>query len=128
VEFLERNTTPNSEQYVQKFRKLKQRIRRVRQNGNESSSCMITPDQTPVCAQGYLAILEWTVLPHFPIQADLATFDFHFRGLLKDALRGRRFATDDELKHSVPQKLRSFSKGIYATVSQRLTRRWKKCR
>jgi hypothetical protein len=34
---------------------------------------------------------------------------------LRDALRGRRFADDDELKHSVRDELRRFSKELYVT-------------
>jgi hypothetical protein len=46
---------------------------------------------------------------------------------LKDALRGRRFADNDELKHSVRDELRRFSEELYTTGIQRLTQRWKKC-
>ncbi|GFG40768.1 hypothetical protein Cfor_06046, partial [Coptotermes formosanus] len=42
----------------------------------------------------------------------------------KDALRGHRFAEDDELKHSVREQLRSFSKEFYATGIRRLTQRY----
>ena len=66
---------------------------------------MIMPDRTPVCARGYLATLEWTVLPHFRYSPDVAHFDFRLLGLLKDAIRGRSFAKDDKLKHSVHEKL-----------------------
>jgi histone-lysine N-methyltransferase SETMAR len=71
--------------------------------------------------------MGWTVLPHPLYSPDLAPSDFHLFGLLKDSLRGRRFADDDELKHSVREELRRFSKELYATGIQRLTQRWKKC-
>jgi hypothetical protein len=73
---------------------------------------MIKPDRTPVCAQGYLATLEWTVLPHFSYSLDLAPFNFHLLGRLKDELQGRRFAKDDELKHSVHEKFDASTKGF----------------
>jgi hypothetical protein len=71
--------------------------------------------------------MGWTVLPCPPFTPDLATSDFHIFGPLKDALRGRRFADDDELKHSVRDDLRRFSKELYTTGIQRLTQRYKKC-
>jgi histone-lysine N-methyltransferase SETMAR len=71
--------------------------------------------------------MGWTVLPRPLYSPDLTPSDFHIFGPLKDALRGRRFADDDELKHSVREELRRFSKEFYATGIQRLTQRWKKC-
>jgi histone-lysine N-methyltransferase SETMAR len=71
--------------------------------------------------------MGWTVLPHPPYSPDLAPSDFHLFGPLKDALRGRRFADDEELKHSMPEELRHFSKDFYVTSIQRLTQRQKKC-
>jgi histone-lysine N-methyltransferase SETMAR len=73
-----------------------------------------------------IATIGWTVLSHPPYSPDLAPSDFHLFVLLKDALRGRRFADDDELKHSVSEELRRFSKEFYATGIQHLTQRWGK--
>jgi hypothetical protein len=42
--------------------------------------------------------LNWEVLEHPAHSADLAPSDFHLFGPLKDALRGHRFANDDEVK------------------------------
>jgi hypothetical protein len=57
--------------------------------------------------------------PRPPDSLDLAPSDFHLAGLLKDPLRGRRFA-DDELKLSVREQLRRFGE-VYATGIQRPT-------
>jgi hypothetical protein len=43
-----------------------------------------------------------------------------------DALRGRRFAEDDETKHNVREEHRRFNKDIYVTVMQRLRQTSKK--
>jgi len=53
--------------------------------------------------------LEVESSPHPPFSPDMASFSFHLFGPMKDALRGRRFAGDDELKHSVRENLRRFS-------------------
>ena len=68
-----------------------------------------------------------TVLSHLPYSPDLTPYDFHLFGPLKDALRGRRFADIDDLKYSVHEELRRFSKELYATGLQHLTQRTKKC-
>ena len=73
------------------------------------------------------ATMGWTVLPHPPYSPDLAPYDFHLFGPLKDVLRGRRFADIDDLKYSVREELRRFSKELYATGLQHLTQRTKKC-
>jgi hypothetical protein len=73
------------------------------------------------------ATMWWTVLPHPPYSPDLASYDFHLFGPLKDALRGSRFADIDDLKYSVREELRRFSKELYATGLQRLTQRMKRC-
>jgi hypothetical protein len=62
----------------------------------------------------------WTFFPHPSYSHDLAPSDFHLFGALKDAVRGRRFAEDGEMKHNVREEHRRFSKDIYATVMQRL--------
>jgi len=48
-------------------------------------------------------------------------------GPLKDALRRRLPADDDEAKHSLSDEVRRFSKEFDATGLQRLIPRWKKC-
>jgi histone-lysine N-methyltransferase SETMAR len=71
-----------------------------------------------------VATVGWAVISLTPYGPDLAPSNFHLFGHLKDALRGRRFADDDdELKHSVREELRRFSKEFYATGIQRLTER-----
>ena len=61
--------------------------------------------------------LNWEVLEHPAYRPDLASSDFYLFGPLKNAVRGGRFAADDEVKEAVHYWLRSqphtfFSKGI----------------
>ena len=61
--------------------------------------------------------LNWEVLEHPAYSPDLAPSDFHLFGHLKNALRGHRFAADDEVKEVVHDWLRSqpqtfFSNGL----------------
>jgi hypothetical protein len=51
----------------------------------------------------------------FPLPPELAPSDFHIFASMKVPLRGRRFAEDDHLQHSVHQNLRHFSQEFDAT-------------
>jgi hypothetical protein len=46
---------------------------------------------------------------------------------MKDALRGRRFVEDDQLKHSVRQDLRHFSQEFEATGIHHFMQSCKNC-
>ena len=82
--------------------KSKQQIRRIRPNRNEYSH-------------------------HRSYSPNLALSDFHIFGLLKDALQGRRFVVDDELKQGVREEFRRFSKEFHASGIKRLTERLNVC-
>jgi hypothetical protein len=44
--------------------------------------------------------MGWTFLPHSAYRQDLPPSDYHLFGTITDALRGRHFADDSELKQS----------------------------
>jgi len=50
--------------------------------------------------------LKFEVLAHPPYNPELAPSDYHLFGPLKEALRGRRFTADQELKEAVHEILR----------------------
>jgi transposase len=54
--------------------------------------------------------LKFEFLPESPYSPDPVPSDCHMFGLLKGALRGRRFASDDEVKDAMRMWLRSQSK------------------
>jgi hypothetical protein len=64
---------------------------------------------------------------HRPYSNNLAPFDFHIFGPLKDVLRGQRFVDNYELEHGVREELRRFSKEFHATDIERLTQRRNMC-
>ena len=51
--------------------------------------------------------LKFKILPHPPYNPDIAPSDYHMFGPLKEALHGRRFASEDEVKDAVHVWLRS---------------------
>ena len=61
------------------------------------------------------------------LQPDLAPSDFHLFGPLKNALRGRRFAADDEVKEAVHDWLRSQPQTFFSNGIEKLTDHWAKC-
>ena len=65
----------------------------------------------------------WTFLSHPFYSPDLAPSNFHLFGALKDALRGRRFADDDEIWHNLREEHRRFSKDANVMLRLRQTRK-----
>jgi hypothetical protein len=59
-------------------------------------------DHTSLKIQKAITKLGWTVLPHPPQGPDLAPSDCHLFG----AIRGKRFASDDEVVQDVKKSLR----------------------
>jgi len=71
--------------------------------------------------------LNWDVLEHSAYSPDLAPSDFHLFRPLKNALRGRRFAADDEVKEAVQDWLRRQPQTFFSNGIKKLTDRWAKC-
>ena len=70
--------------------------------------------------------LKWEAMEHPAYSPDLAPSDFHLFGLLKDALRGRRFSCGD-VKAVVHQWLCAQPKTFFADGIKKLVGRWEKC-
>jgi hypothetical protein len=68
-----------------------------------------------------------TVPLYCPYSADLTFADSHLVGPLGNAFRERLFAVGDDLKHSVREELRRFSKGYYAKGIYPIIQRWENC-
>ena len=71
--------------------------------------------------------LKWEAMEHPAYSPDLAPSDFHLFGLLKNALVGRRFSGDDDVKAAVHQWLRTQPKTFFAHGIKKLGGRWEKC-
>jgi histone-lysine N-methyltransferase SETMAR len=71
--------------------------------------------------------LGFEVLEHPAYSPDLAPCDYHLFGPLKDALRGRRFSTDKEVREAVHKWLRDQPKTFIVLGIRKLVDRWTKC-
>jgi hypothetical protein len=60
--------------------------------------------------------LNWEVLEHPAHSSELAPSDFHLFGPLKNALRGHRFADDDEMKEAVHDWLRNQTQDFHMAL------------
>jgi len=65
-------------------------------------------------------------MEHPPYSLDLAPPDFHPSGPLKEALSGRQFSCDDDVKAAVHQWLRAQPKTFFADGIKNLVGRWEK--
>ncbi|PNF22656.1 hypothetical protein B7P43_G07101 [Cryptotermes secundus] len=73
---------------------------------------------------GTINHLGFEVLEHPAYSPDLAPSDCHLFGPLKDALRGRRFSTDEE---AVQKRLRDQTNSFFLEGIRKLVERWTKC-
>jgi len=71
--------------------------------------------------------MNWEVLEHPAHNPDLAPFDFHLFGPLKNTLRGRKFADDDDVKGAVNDWLRNQTKNFFSGGIKKFTDFWAKC-
>ena len=70
----------------------------------------------------YLASLGWTVVPHPPYSPDLASCDFFLFLTMKKTLKGKRYATVEEVKTASQEALNN----IKLQQFQRCFTQWEK--
>jgi histone-lysine N-methyltransferase SETMAR len=73
-----------------------------------------------------MGVVTWAVLLHPPYSPGLASSDFPLFGPLKDAVRGRRFESDDDVVCTVRTLLRQQDKEWYQSCIHALVPRWRK--
>jgi len=63
------------------------------------------PAHTALSVTRYLASPGWTIVPHPPYSPDLAPCDFFLFPTMKKTLKGKRFATVEEMKTASQEAL-----------------------
>jgi len=109
---------------------LKPAIRTKRQ-GLLSSGVLLLHDNTHPHTAIYtlqtLVKLGFTVLEHPAYSPDLTPSDYHLFGPLKEALRGRQFTSDEEVKEAVHEWLAAQPKTFFSEGIEMLLECWNKC-
>ena len=102
TEFLTKGSMVNSNSYYATLRSLKQRIRKIRPEGNVF--LLHHDNARPHCSTQTLAAvtsLKFTLVPHPPYSPDLAPSDFWLFPKLKEMLKGQHFPSDAEVEKTV---------------------------
>ena len=129
--YQERGTTVTSATYCDMLqRKVKPAIRSKRRGKLSKEILLLHKNARPHTAARTvetLKKLKWEAMEHPAYSPDLAPSDFHLFGPLKNALRGRRFSCDDDVKAAVHQWLRAQPKTFFVDDIKKLVGRWEKC-
>jgi hypothetical protein len=128
--YLERRTTVTIATYFDMLRGgLKPKIR-SKKRGRLSESVLLHDNALPHTAARTLETfkkLKWEVVEYPAHSPDFAASDFHLFRHLVEALRGRRFRCDKEVKNAVHQWLRAQPNNFYYDGIKQLVGRWEKC-
>jgi histone-lysine N-methyltransferase SETMAR len=130
--YMPRGLTINSESYCDLFQNHFKPSIRSKRRGLLCSGVLLQHDNarphTALATAKKITDLRLECIPHPAYSPNLAPSDFHVFGPLEEALGGKKFSTDDEIKEAVHRWLRSqseeffFSRGIQALV-----KRWHTC-
>ena len=128
MEFLEHGSTVNSDRYIETLRKLRARLTRVRPGKNVILHHDNARPHTSRQTQDAMKSLRFhETLPHPSYSPDLAPSDFYLFPKLKNYLKGKRFADDDEVQEDVRRWFRGKPHEFFADGMRQLIRRWRIC-
>ncbi|UYV80186.1 hypothetical protein LAZ67_18001955 [Cordylochernes scorpioides] len=129
-EFLPQGRTVNKKYYLQVMRNLREAIRQKRPDlwKNKIGFCItITPLLTHRClCANFLAQNNTLMMPQPPYSPDLAPCDFFLFPKLKRPMKGRRYATLDEIKTASKEELKNILKNDFLKCFEDWKNRWHK--
>jgi hypothetical protein len=82
---------------------------------------------TAAVTTGTVEEVRWEVLPHPAFSRDLAPRDFHLFDSIREALGGKRYRADDEVKLFVQQWVDEQSQTFFERDLTKLSERWRRC-
>ncbi|UYV77838.1 hypothetical protein LAZ67_15002542 [Cordylochernes scorpioides] len=130
-EFLPQGRTVNKEYYLQVMRKLHEAIRQKRPDLWKNKNWLLhhnkAPAHTLLLVRDFLAKNNTLMMPQPPYSSDLAPCDFFLFPKLKRPMKGRRYATLDEIKTASKEELKRFLKMIFLKCFEDWKNRWHKC-
>jgi len=101
ADFLEKETTINSQRYIETLTALKRRIERIGIRNETLLQHDNAGPHTSAATRNAIQRLDFSALPHPPYSPDLAPSDFHLFPKLKEHLKDRSFSCDEEVKSAV---------------------------
>ncbi|UYV82755.1 hypothetical protein LAZ67_22000747 [Cordylochernes scorpioides] len=130
-EFLPQGRTVNKEYYLQVMRNLREAIRQKRPDLRKNKNWLLHHDNPPahtsLLVRDYLAKNNTLMMPQPPYSPDLAPCDFFLFSKLKRPMKGRRYATLDEIKTASKEELKRFLKNDFLKCFEDWKNRWHKC-
>jgi len=119
-EFLPQGRTVNKEYYLEVMRRLRESIRKKRPEVWKENSWILHHDNAPahtsLLVSSFLAKNNTTIMPQPPYSPDLAPCDFFLFPKLKRPMKGRRFATIEEIKAASLEELKQYPKVHFRSV------------
>ncbi|UYV75991.1 hypothetical protein LAZ67_13002040 [Cordylochernes scorpioides] len=116
-EFLRQGRTVNKEYYLQVMRNLREAIRQKRPDLWKNKNWLLHHDNAPahtsLLVRDFLAKNNTLMIPQPPYSPDLAPCDFFLFPKLKRPMKGRRYATLDEIKTASKEELKKILKNDF---------------
>ncbi|UYV79906.1 hypothetical protein LAZ67_18001018 [Cordylochernes scorpioides] len=129
-EFLPHGRTVNKEYYLQVMRNLREVIRQKRLDLWKNKKWLLHHDNAPahtsLLVRDLLAKNNTLMMPQPPYSPDLAPCDFFLFPKLKRPMKGRRYATLDEIKTASKEELKKIFKNDFLKCFEDWKNRWHK--
>ncbi|UYV83278.1 hypothetical protein LAZ67_23000391 [Cordylochernes scorpioides] len=130
-EFLPQGRTVNKEYYLQVMRNLREAIRQKRPDMWKNKNWLLHHDNAPahtsLLVRDILAKNNTLMIPQPPYSPDLAPCDFFLFPKLKRPMKGRRYATLDEIKTASKEELKKIFLNDFLKYFEDWKNRWHKC-
>ncbi|UYV62851.1 hypothetical protein LAZ67_2002151 [Cordylochernes scorpioides] len=130
-EFFPQGRTVNKEYYLQVMRNLREAIRQKRPDLWKNKNWLLHHDNAPahtsLLVRDFLAKNNTLMMPQSPYSPDLAPCDFFLFPKLKRPVKGRRYATLDEIKTASKEELKKILKNDFLKCFEDWKNRWHKC-
>ena len=128
--YLSKGSTVTGAYYANELRELREALK-SKWRGKLRCGVLLLRDNAPAHTAGVATSVAaecgYELLPHPPYSPDLAPSDFYLFPLLKEHLRGRQYASDNDIIQSVEDFLEVQDELFYQTGIQKLQKRWNNC-